>query len=156
MRQVFFFFLSVFFQSTSSADSLTVSVQPPCAVACISICAHVKNPKRWQPHHCLDTRKMSTFSPDPKKFQQQDLDVIRAAETLLSRFLVEHNIALSAADHASKLFQKSFSGIRVAHEYGCCRTKTTAIHNPFTAPACKISRLNDARTRLQTVYFPVL
>ena len=28
--------------------------------------------------------------------------------------------------------------------------------NPFTAPACKISRLKDARTRLQTVYFPVL
>ena len=28
--------------------------------------------------------------------------------------------------------------------------------NPFTAPACNISGLNDARTRLQTVYFPVL
>ena len=25
--------------------------------------------------------------------------------------------------------------------------------NPFTAPACKISGLKDARTRLQTVYF---
>ena len=28
--------------------------------------------------------------------------------------------------------------------------------NPFTAPACKISGLKDARTRQQTVYFPVL
>ena len=28
--------------------------------------------------------------------------------------------------------------------------------NPFTAPACKISGLKDARTHLQTVYFPVL
>ena len=28
--------------------------------------------------------------------------------------------------------------------------------NPFTAPACNISGLKDARTRLQTVYFPVL
>ena len=28
--------------------------------------------------------------------------------------------------------------------------------NPFTAPACKISRLKDAWTCLQTVYFPVL
>ena len=27
--------------------------------------------------------------------------------------------------------------------------------NPFTAPACKISGLTDARTCLQTVYFPV-
>ena len=25
--------------------------------------------------------------------------------------------------------------------------------NPFTAPACKISRLNDAQTRQQTVHF---
>ena len=28
--------------------------------------------------------------------------------------------------------------------------------NPFTAPACKVSRLKDVWTRLQTVYFPVL
>ena len=28
--------------------------------------------------------------------------------------------------------------------------------NPFTAPACTISGLNDARKRLQTVYFSVL
>ncbi len=28
--------------------------------------------------------------------------------------------------------------------------------NPFTAPACKISELTDARTNLRTVYFPVL
>ena len=28
--------------------------------------------------------------------------------------------------------------------------------NPLTAPACQISGLKDARTRLQTVYFPVL
>ena len=27
-----------------SADSVTVSVQPPCATACINICVHVKNP----------------------------------------------------------------------------------------------------------------
>ena len=42
-----------FSQSPSSADSLTVSVQPPYAAACISIGAHVKNPKGWQLHHCL-------------------------------------------------------------------------------------------------------
>ena len=28
--------------------------------------------------------------------------------------------------------------------------------NPFTAPVCKISRLKDAWTRLQTMYFPLL
>ena len=46
--------------STFSADSLTVSVQPPCAITCINSCVHVKNPKHWQPYHCLDTRKYCT------------------------------------------------------------------------------------------------
>ena len=32
----------------------------------------------------------------------------------------------------------------------------SAILNPFTVPACKISGLKDAQTRLQTVYIPVL
>ena len=35
-------------------------------------------------------------------------------------------------------------------------TKEKDDFNLFTAPACQISRLNDARTRLQTVYFSVL
>ena len=43
-----------------SADSLMVSVQPPCAIACINICAHVKNPTHWQPYHCLNTGKYCT------------------------------------------------------------------------------------------------
>ena len=29
-------------------------------------------------------------------------------------------------------------------------------HNPFTAAACKIYGPKDARTNLQTVYFPIL
>jgi len=29
------------------------------------------------------------------------------------------------------------------------------LYNPFTAKACKIAGLKDARLRLQTVYFPV-
>ena len=30
------------------------------------------------------------------------------------------------------------------------------VFNPFTSPACKMSGVKDAQTRLQTVYFPVL
>ena len=26
-----------------------------CTIVCINICTHVKNPKHWQPYHCLDT-----------------------------------------------------------------------------------------------------
>ena len=44
-------------ESTFCADSLTVSIQAPCAVTCINICAHVKNLKHLQPYNCLDTEK---------------------------------------------------------------------------------------------------
>ena len=32
-----------------------------CAIACINICAHVKNTKLWQPDHCLDSREYCTY-----------------------------------------------------------------------------------------------
>ena len=47
-------------ESTFSADSLTLSVQPSCAITRINICAHVEDPKHWQPYLCLDTRKYHT------------------------------------------------------------------------------------------------
>ena len=46
-------------QSTFSADSLTVSVQP-LAIACVVICAHVTNSKHRQLYHCLDRQKYCT------------------------------------------------------------------------------------------------
>ena len=46
--------------STSSADSLMVSVQSPCAIACLNMRVHVKTPKHWQPYHCLHTWKYYT------------------------------------------------------------------------------------------------
>ena len=56
----FFFFFSPLPESTFSADSLTVSVQPPCEIACIDMCPRVKTPKDWQPYRGLDTRKYCT------------------------------------------------------------------------------------------------
>ena len=50
-----------FFQSTFGADSLMVSTQPLCPIACINISAHIKNPKHRQPYHCLDTWKYCTL-----------------------------------------------------------------------------------------------
>ena len=47
-------------ESTSSADSLAVSIQPSCAVACINIRVHVKDPQFWQPYHWLDTEILHT------------------------------------------------------------------------------------------------
>ena len=51
----------ILFQSTLSAESLTVSIQLPCAIACINICAYVKNPKHWQPHPSVDSWKCCTY-----------------------------------------------------------------------------------------------
>ena len=48
-----------------SADSLTVSVQPPCAIACTNICAHVKSPKHWQPYHTTVRLHENTVHTDP-------------------------------------------------------------------------------------------
>ena len=47
--------------SADSADSLMVPLQPPCAIACINISAHVNNPEHCQPYHCLDIRKYWTY-----------------------------------------------------------------------------------------------
>ena len=41
-------------ESTFSAASTKVLVQPPCAISCVNI-AHVRSPKHWQPYHRLDT-----------------------------------------------------------------------------------------------------
>lgn len=62
----------------------------------------------------------------PKKDADDDNAVIRA-ETLVSLFLVEHNIPISAVDHASQLFKMMFPGNSVSKEFACGRTKATAI-----------------------------
>ena len=57
----FFVFVFVLFLSQSqlfNVDSFTVFVQFPCAIACISICAHNTNSKHWQPYHWFDSRKV--------------------------------------------------------------------------------------------------
>ena len=58
-------------------------------------------------------------------FTQPDrsLDVTRS-ELLFTSFLVEHNIAFAAADHAGQLFRKMFPDSDIAKRYGCGRTKT--------------------------------
>ena len=35
--------------------SYSVRATHVCNIACINICGHVKNPKLWQPYHCIDT-----------------------------------------------------------------------------------------------------
>ena len=42
---------------------------------------------------------------------------------------MEHNIQISASDHASTVFKKMFPDSQIAAKYGCGRTKTSAIIN---------------------------
>lgn len=72
-----------------------------------------------------DNQKISRFFA---KSDNVDNDVIRA-ECLFTSFLVEHNVPLSAADHAGALFKKMFPTSEVAKKYRCSRTKTTCIVN---------------------------
>nr|XP_042913534.1 uncharacterized protein LOC122273560 [Parasteatoda tepidariorum] len=55
-----------------------------------------------------------------------DQSVIRA-EALFTSYLIEHNIAINASDHAGPLFRRMFPDSEIARKYGCARTKTSAI-----------------------------
>jgi len=61
---------------------------------------------------------------------EKDHSVIRA-EVLFTQFIVEKNIPVAAADHSSKLFQAMFPDSKIAGQYACGRTKTTAIIETF-------------------------
>lgn len=63
----------------------------------------------------------------------QSLSVIKA-EALRSSFVVEHNFAFKASDHAIKLFHKMFPDSEVAKKFACGRTKTAAIIKGALAP----------------------
>jgi len=45
------------------------------------------------------------------------------AEVLFTEFLVEHNVAFAASEHAGPLFRRMFPDADTARKYGCGRTK---------------------------------
>lgn len=77
---------------------------------------------------CQRHKSLSSSSQDIKSFftKQNDDGPIRA-EVLFTSFLIEHNIPLAAADHAGPLFKRMFPDSKIASQYGCARTKITAI-----------------------------
>ena len=48
-------------------------------------------------------------------------------DLLFSGFLVEHNLPLSTADHAAKLFRNMFPDSKIVNKYRCSCTNTTHI-----------------------------
>ena len=58
-----------FSQPAFIAEFLTVFVQLLRAIRCMNICAHVENPTRWQPYHCLDWWKYKSTLGQPLKME---------------------------------------------------------------------------------------
>lgn len=67
-------------------------------------------------------------------FNQQVSHGVIQAEALWSTFVVEHNIAFKASNHATKLFHKMFPDSEIAKKFACGRTKTAAIIKGALAP----------------------
>ena len=94
------------------------------------VASHVKSMRHKQKGLALEqSSKMTNYStskPASPTSKSDPLSVIRA-ETLFALFLVEHNLPLSASDHAGLLFRAMFPDSRIAKDYGCARSKTTDI-----------------------------
>ena len=68
-------------------------------------------------------RKLTDF--DASSVTANLCQKVMKAELLFSGFLIEHNLPLSTADHAAKLFRNMFPDSKIVNKYRCGRKKTT-------------------------------
>nr|XP_042896620.1 uncharacterized protein LOC122269097 [Parasteatoda tepidariorum] len=85
------------------------------------ISAHVSRQKHVDNQRIRTENKKIDFS-----VKKNDNSAIRA-EALFTSFIVEHNIPINVADHVGPLMRNMFPDSKIAKEYSCARTKTTAI-----------------------------
>ena len=57
-----------------------------------------------------------------------------SAEARWALFVAKHNLAFLTSEHASKMFSKMFPDSKIASNFGCGRTKATAIVKEALAP----------------------
>ena len=76
---------------------------------------------------------------------------VMKAELLFTGFLVEHNLPISTADHASKLFKAMFPDSKIVNKYKCGRTKTTHI---LTGAVAK-QIISDIKEELATRWYGI-
>ena len=60
---------------------------------------------------------------------KKDDNAVIKAECLYTSYLVEHNLPISASDHAGAVFKRMFPDSEIAQKYGCGRTKTSPVVN---------------------------
>ena len=83
--------------------------------------------------HCLskklkdNVKKLNDNKSISNFFNEKETSSAINAEAFFSNFLIEHNISLSAADHAGPLFRKMFPDSGIAKKYGSGRSKTSSI-----------------------------
>ena len=86
-------------------------------------------------HISTSKHKLALESGDSSKkiesffIKKSESSAVIKAECLFTSFIIEHNLPISVADHASKLFPKIFPDSDTAKKYSSGRTKTTAIMN---------------------------
>ena len=85
--------------------------------------------------HHKDRARISSSNQSVRSFfEPQASSSVINAEALWATFVVEHNLAFQASDHATKLFHKMFPDSSVAKKFSCGRTKTAAIIIEALAP----------------------
>ena len=85
------------------------------------ITKHISSKKHIDNTLCIAKNQKLSFVVDTN--EQRVIN----AKCLFSAFLLEHNLLLSASDHAALLFNKMFTDSQISKKYSCARTKTTAI-----------------------------
>ncbi|XP_071508171.1 uncharacterized protein [Diadema antillarum] len=85
--------------------------------------AHIKSMKHRSAAEASESNRGGNIA---KYLVPKDNAVIRA-EVLMTQFLIEHNVPFAASDHLSSSMKEMFPDSKVAAEFACRRTKTTAI-----------------------------
>lgn len=92
------------------------------------------------------TMKPLSFSRPQNSMQTS----VTTAEALFTEFMAEHNLPLSIADHANKLFKKMFPDSKIAAEYKMGRSKSTSILHQIAG-----LRINDLISLLKTTPYSI-
>ena len=80
---------------------------------------------------------MTTFLADNVEGANSLKEKTIQAEVLHTNFMVHHNLSFLTAEHLSSLYSKMFPDSKIARNFKCSRTKTTAISNEAMRPSLK-------------------
>ena len=84
-----------------------------------------------------NNRSMTTFLADNDEGDNSLKEKTVRAEVLHTNFMAHHNMSFLTAEHLSPLYSNMFPDSKIAKNFNCSRTKTTAILNEAMRPALK-------------------